>query len=132
MVISLESMERKRKEELSAVLAHSEHIPVRRLPHDPMWRAQLKQWLADKGVTYAELGKWVGGSQGTVSNILNQEVERSEYVERISVAVGIQLPTIARLEIAGRQLAESDEEAQSALIKLMVRAEQALEKRSRK
>lgn len=125
-------MERTRQDVLAEMLAPAGHVAIRRLPHDSMWRSALKQWLAEKGVSYSELGKWVGGSQGTVSNILNQDVERSEYVERISVAVGIPLPTIARLEIAGRQLAESDEEAQSALIKLMVKAEQALEKRHRK
>lgn len=114
------------------VLAPATHIPLRRLPFDPDWRRTVYDYLEganplQERISQRALGEFVGGSQGTVSNILDEKFESSEYVERISAALRIPLPWNARLKLASEVLINAhDDEARAVRIKAVAAMEKAV------
>lgn len=85
-----------------------DHIEKRELPTDPVWRRDVERRMKDLGVGQKELGRWVGAAQPTIHYLL-MGVARSEYVERISVALGVDLPLMAKLEIAAKVLIDAND-----------------------
>lgn len=94
------------------------------LPIDEAWKRRAKERLAQMGRTQPELARWVGMSQGLVSQILSpsQGIDRSSWAYAISEALGIQLPRQARVELAFAQLEEDNPDLAEAMASAIERA----------
>lgn len=81
------------------------------LPSDRPWREQVLQWISDHDLSQEEFASQIGVSQGAISDTLNEENKgfrvRTSFVVPISEHTGIGLPLAARLEIAGKELANN-------------------------
>lgn len=93
--------------ELEALGVAARKLPPRRLPFDDRWRRAAADALADLGIGQKELGRLIGAAQGTLSNVLGAEPAawHSDYVERISTLLRIDLPAQARFQLLGERAA---------------------------
>jgi hypothetical protein len=94
----------------SGTLAPVAHLRDVELGADAAWRDAVRARISELGIRQADLGSWIGCAQSQISYLLSPEgrpIRRSIYVERISVALGIELPAAARIELAATSLAEA-------------------------
>lgn len=93
------SKKAKEKRELPDV----SHLPKRSLPISDRWRRDIREERLKAGLTQAELGREVGLSQGSISNIESVEAQAllsTEGVERLSALLGVRLPAAAQAVLA--------------------------------
>lgn len=97
-----------REAQLASVLIDVSDIPERDLPTDQPWRDEIEKRLEELDISQEDIGRWITGSkkggQSQISYILRTPLQRSKYVERLSAALAIPLPDVARLELAGMAL----------------------------
>lgn len=100
--------------DLSAELPPVRHLPVRSLPFNEAWlRAARDRWLQLKarGARQRDLAAWIGCVQGSISNILGAggvKYYRTEYLERLSAALGLDLPLRAQFDIEGDEIGDDE------------------------
>lgn len=102
----------------TAQLAPVGHIPLVDLPVDDMWRAQVRARMKELGIGQAELGKHVESTQSNISQTLSLKngQARALHAQRISEALGVAMPILARAEIAAIALIEADETLAESMI----------------
>jgi len=97
-------------------LPEVEHIPLRDLPIDDIWRRHAKAAIKKLGINQYILADHIGSTQSNISQQLSTKMgqARSLHAERISFALGIRLTlparaelAVARLMLANPELAES-------------------------
>jgi hypothetical protein len=129
---------------LSEQLAPVKHVPLVERPSDRTWRTAAVRRLKERGVRQNELAQHVGASPPQITYLLTgrkidpsksrapatprrqrlsretgeQEIVRSAFVERISIALGIDLPVTAELEAALGELDPLDLEQLRGNIRL--------------
>jgi hypothetical protein len=86
----------------------SQAIPKRRLPFDEAWREIALTRYRELAIGQDELARVIGASQGTMSHVLGKEAKawQSDYVERLSFFLNIDLPYLARLYMLGERARE--------------------------
>lgn len=80
-------------------------VPPRRLPFDREWRDEAVKRAAALGLGQKELGRLTDIAQGTLSHVLGEEPKawQSDYVERLSAFLEMDLPLLARMLIVGER-----------------------------
>lgn len=86
------------------------------------WAAQCRARLRAMGQGQAGLANYLGASQSAVSRTIGKSGEwrRSELVEPISVALGVEMPLLAQAELIARQLSETQPELLRAHLKALL------------
>ncbi len=97
--------------DLSMVLKPIDTVPLVPRPVDDDWIARARQRCIDLQIDHADLAAWIGSPPSGVSYLIGDKPtrQRSTYVEKISVALGIEMPLAAQLEsLVERILANVD------------------------
>lgn len=95
------------------------HLPVRSLPFNEAWLQEAhKKWQAllalRIGITQGHLADWCDCAQASISNVLGDKPIvhwRSDYLERLSAALEVELPARAQYDIEGDWLGGRGDDA---------------------
>lgn len=99
-------MEQAQRDRLSAILAPVDGVEQISLPIDRPWQDDARAAMTRLGVDQNDLADWIDTSQSQISYMLGDKAMRhSKYVMPASVALGIELPLVAQLALAGETLA---------------------------
>jgi hypothetical protein len=110
-------MARKKRPEpprLEELLPPVSHVPLQSLPFNEAWRAAARsRWLELKamGIQQKDFAQWIGCAQGSISNILGEKVPvfwSTEYLQRLSLALGVDLPLKAQLYVLANGIGDDD------------------------
>lgn len=96
---------------ISTQLDDVDDVPRRELRTDAPWREAVRNRLKALKMNQTMLGLWVGTGQSQISQLLDDEkvIESSQFVERISRALRIPLPSLARIQIVAEEMASRNE-----------------------
>lgn len=114
-------------------LPEVEHIPLRDLQIDDIWRAKVATRMKELGINQHKLAAHVECAQGNISQLLStkRSQARSLHAERISVALGIDLTILARAELAVISMLESNPELAATAVTAWEQTAAALPKKRR-
>lgn len=79
-----------------------------KLPTDKPWRDLVEARLRE-GLEQIDLADWIGTSQSAISQMLKRPDQRTWVVTPVSIALGIDLPMVARMELFMKQLDEAQD-----------------------
>lgn len=103
-------------EESIPELPKVEHLPLRELHIDDIWRANVKKAMKEQKLNQRDLAAHVGCVQGNISQVLSTKHGQSHsvYAQRISVTLGVPLTVPARAALAIDILNSNGDESAAA------------------
>ncbi len=97
------------------MLADVKSVPVRELPTTDAWRDAVRARMKALGIRQKDLSVWIGAgeSNSAMSYLLDEEnpLASSKWVERVSAALRIKLPVIARFRLLTEEMVQLDDES---------------------